>query len=239
MARKSKKGLTEDMSIDDMAQAIIEHTGLAMDDIKSYMADETVMRSFYEQAMQGEPVPSTFEERKPEPMPLLDDKGKKIRKKPAKSPAERHKKDPPVHKEAGFLTLSTGRKVNLLHVVADKTDQGYNKGRNNLIVVNPDLTDQSYNVVFEMWPDITEEFPVSIIEDYRLRAHVLFEVVQVQVGPKTTGKFKNKIVNRKGYTILSPAVSESEVKMMHSYLLDLLSEEEELASLASRMIGGE
>ena len=227
MAKKSKKGLTEDMSVDEMAQAIIEHTGLSMEDIETYMEDETTMRTFYEQAMQGEPVPSDFEERKPEPKPLVGPKGKKTtpKKKPAKP------------KETGFITLASGRKVNLLHVVADKTDQAFNKNRNNLIVTNPELTDQAYNVVFEMWPDITDEFPVAIIPDYRLRAHVLFDVIQVQDGPKTTRRFKNKIVNRKGYTILSPAVSESEVKKMHHYLLESLSEQEEIANLAAGMIG--
>jgi hypothetical protein len=233
---KNKKGLTEDMSIEQMAEAIIEHTGLEMADLQSYMADETMMRTFHEQAMQGDPVPSNFEERKPEPPPVLDSKGKKVKGKSPAAKAKKAKAKAPV-KEAGFIDLESGRRVNLGHVVCDKTDQGYNRGRNNIIVPTPDYLDQMTNLVFEMWAEITEEFPVAIIEDIRLRAHALFTTIQVQKGPKTAGKFKTVVVNRTGYTILSPTVSDSEVKKMKEYLLNEVNEDEEMDKLAAKMLG--
>lgn len=230
----------EELTIDGMAEAIIAHTGISREDMSSFLEDEEKMKAFYSEAMKGDAVerPSDFEKRVPEGLPILDGKGKKVSASQLKRKKAQEKKEEP-EPEPGFVTMKSGRRVNLSHVVVDKTDQAFNKGRNNFPVPNPELPEDSYNIVFEMWPELNEEYPCVILPDYRLRAHALFEVKMVSVGPKTRAVSKPKIINRKGYFLLSPVVSDSDVRQMREYLLKHVSEEREVHELASSMIGGD
>jgi len=218
--KKKQDDTAVETSADDMLAYLKEHTGLTDEDFSQYEDDEEMLKEFYDE------VRGTVDE--PEKATIVDTTGRALPDKPDKP-------DEPEIEDGPMLEVG-GRKVPSAHVIVNKTELA-ERGYDNVIVEDPDgMTGMKIDVVFERRPEIHPDYPVAVEPDYRVRAQVLYDVVQAKKKPTSITNV-TRIAKKKGFESLDPAQSKADVQRMVSWLKMFVAGDEDIDALSKRLVG--
>lgn len=207
-------------SKEDLKAFIVEHTGIpdTMDlDVMTYKELQEMAKGIKESLKQADV--------KPEPKPIIVKPGG----------------DAPGGERAinleGYVNVG-GREVHSSCVVAYTGDDINKKGGfHSTVVDDPDRPGLNKNVVFNMMPELWKGAPVAIIDDWRLRANLLFRKF-TQVTNMTRGTQVIRVARRKEYTTpldLSP--DKALISRMVAYVKGEPRELDEAEGFASSLAG--